>query len=216
MSRLPVLLALGLGAACATPAAPPPQPAPPPPPAATETVKSEPLVAAPAGQKAPVTDGDVTVGEASGIQVIVQRWPGAELATTLFALRGGVLDADARTAGADLLGLRTAASGGTQTLDKDAYSRRLTKLGSTIDGDSAPNYSTLTAKSLLSAWESTFDLLVDVYLHPALPGSELDLQRQRQLQQLKREQENPDGALTVLAQKMLFAGTPYANRPVGT
>jgi len=213
MNRLLVLAALGLTAACSTPAQPPP---PTPPPAAIGTVKSEPLATTPAAPTGPVTDGDVTAGDVAGIQVLVQRWPGADLVATVFALRGGVLDADARTAGAELLGLRTAASGGTETLDKDAYSRRLTKLGSSIDGDSAPNFSTLSAKALRSAWEPTFDLLVDVYLHPGLPASELDLQRQRQLQQLKREQENPDAALQVLGHKMLFAGTPYANRPVGT
>src|SRR5208283_1427273 len=44
----------------------------------------------------------------------------------------------------------------------------------------------------------------------------LELQRQQQLQELKHELETPDGILQVLSYGILFAGTAYANRPVGT
>ncbi len=170
----------------------------------------------PAGPPAPVTDGDVTAGAVGEVQVIVQRVPGAELVTAALAIRGGVQLLDARTAGVELLGLRTAASGGTRQLDKDAFSRRLAKLGSTVRAHAAAAYSVLQAKSLLSAWEPTFDLLTEVFLQPALPDAELELQRQQQLQGLKHELETPDGALGVLSHGIVFAGTPYANRTVGT
>ncbi len=165
---------------------------------------------------APITDGDVTVGDVGGLQVLVQRAPGAELVTAALAIRGGVQFLDAGTAGVELLGLRTAASGGTERLDKDAFSRRLTKLGSSLTANATPSYSLLQAKALLGAWEETFDLLAEVFLHPGLPDAELELQRQQQLQELKRELETPDGALQVLSNAILFGGTPYANRPVGT
>lgn len=214
MNRLAAAAVLALGAACATPA-PAPSTAAPTPTAPTATVKSEPLTtgAAPAG---PVTDGDVTIGNVGGIRVLVRRSPTAELVAATLALRGGVLDVDARTAGVELLALRTAASGGTERLDKDAFSRELTRLGSSIDASASPDYSLLESKSLASSWERTFELLADVFLHPALPAVELDHNRNRQLQELKREQENPDGALRVLAEQLVFKGTPYANRPQGT
>ncbi len=177
---------------------------------------SGPAAAALAAPSTPLSDGDITSGKVGEVQVLVQRVPGAELVTAALAIRGGVQLLDARTAGVELLGLRTAASGGTQRLDKDAFSRRLAKLGSTVRAHAAPNYSVLQAKSLLGAWEATFQLLTDVFLQPALPDAELELQRQQQLQELKHELETPDGALQVLSYGILFAGTAYANRPVGT
>jgi zinc protease len=208
MRHLLVAAALAGAAACATPAEPPAaalQPA--------STKAPPPAAPVPAG---PVTEGDVTTATVGGIQVLVKRFPGAELVATTLALRGGVQNVDAKTAGVELLGLRTASTGGTERLDKDAFSRRLTQLGSTLDATAAPNYSLLESKALKSAWAETFDLLAEVFLRPALPATELQLQRQRQLQELKREQENPDGALGVLLQQLTFHGTAYANRPQGT
>jgi zinc protease len=198
VKRFSVALGLLLYAACASL---PPGPAVPRP------------EAAPA---APVTDGDVTFGRVGQVEVLVRRWPGAELVATTLAVRGGVLNTDARTAGVELLGLRTAASGGPDSLSKDAFSRRLSQLGSTLEAAAAPDYSLLEGKSLRGDWEATLGLLLDVFLHPALAPAEVELQRGRLLQELKREQENPDDALQFLAERLLFQGTPYAVRAQGT
>jgi zinc protease len=188
--------------------------------ASAPSAESAPPVAAagPAAAAAPeaASDMDVTVGNVGQVQVLVQRMPGAELVTALLAIRGGVQNLDAHTAGVEMLGLRTAAAGGTEQLDKDAFSRKLSKLGGTLNSSAGPNYSTLQAKSLVGVWQQTFDLLADVFLHPGLPNAELELQREQQLQELKQERETPDGALRVLGNRMLFAGTPYANRPIGS
>jgi zinc protease len=170
----------------------------------------------PAPSSAAVTDGDVTVTEVGKVKVLVRRWPGAELVASTLAVRGGVQALTARTAGVELLGLRTAITGGTQRLSKDAFSRLESKLGSTLEVGAAADYSTLEAKSLLADWEQSLQLLLEAFLHPALPEAELELQRGRLLQELKREQESPDDALRFLAEQLLFQGTPYALRPQGT
>jgi zinc protease len=185
--------------------------------AACATARPSPLgVSVAKGPEGPVTDGDVTFGRVGQVEVLVRRWPGAELVASTLAMRGGVLNVDARTAGAELLGLRTAASGGPASLSKDAYSRALSKLGGALEAGASPDYSALEAKSLRADWEATLRLLLDVFLHPALSGTELELQRARLLQELKREQESPDDALQFLSEQLLFSGTPYALRPQGT
>jgi len=163
-----------------------------------------------------VTDGDVTAARVGGVQVLVRRWPGAELVTAALAIRGGVQNVDARTQGVELLGLRTATTGGTESLPKPAFARRLSQLGSSLEAGAGPDYSSLLAKGLRADFEATLSLLLDVFLHPALPDTEVALQRERLLQELKREEESPDDALQALSQRLMFAGTPYANRPQGT
>jgi zinc protease len=171
---------------------------------------------APSAPAAPLADGDVSVAWVGGVQVLVRRWPGAALVAAALAIRGGVQNLNAGNAGVELLGLRTAASGGTQALDKDAFSHTLSKLGSALEAGAAFNYSLLEAKSLRADWEPTLGLLLDVFLHPRLSEAELELQRERLLQELRREQESPDDALNFLAEQLLFQGTPYALRPQGT
>jgi len=215
MKRLLTGFALTLGAACATSSGPvASSPAAAPASAATTAAHSPPSAATPTS--AFLGNADVVTANVGLIRVLVQRMPGVELVTASLAIRGGVQNLDTQTAGVELLGLRTAASGGTEQLDKDAFSRRLAKLGSTLEARAAPDYSTLQAKSLLGAWEQTFDLLADVFLHPALPNTELELQRQQQLRELRQELETPDAALRLVRHVLLFSGTPYANRPVGT
>ncbi len=167
------------------------------------------------GDPPPVREGDVTVGSARGIKVIVKRIPGAELVSGQLNILGGVRNWGKEDAGVEQLALSVSASGGTESLDKDAFSRRLATLGSTVAAGAHSDFSDLVAKSLRENWDATFDLMVEAFLRPALPSPEIELQRQRQLSALKHEQEDPDGQLSLLAHQAYFKGHPYENRSIG-
>jgi len=164
----------------------------------------------------PVSDGDVTVGSARGVRVIIKRIPGAELVSAQLNILGGVRNWGKDDAGIEQLALSVSASGGTESLDKDAFTRRLATLGSTVAAGAQSDFSEFAAKSLRENWDATFELMTDAFLHPALPASEVELQRQRQLSALRHEQEDPDGQLSLLAHQNFFKGHPYENRPIGT
>jgi len=206
---LACLAALALAACAEEPQRPPLMPASPPvPPPAT--------AAAPAPDPAPVVDGDVTTASVSGIQVIVQRVPGAAFAAGQLYVRGGTRNWTAQNAGIEQLAFRVAATGGTKTLEKTAFSRRLASLGANISGDARNDFSGLYMKAPVSAWDDAFALLADVFQQPALPASEIEVARTQALAQLHHEQEDPEGQLWTLERKQLFTGHPYANRPIGT
>lgn len=170
----------------------------------------------PPADPATVTEGDVTVAWVNGMQILVKRIPGSEISSSQLYLRGGVRNWGADDAGVEELAISTAASGGTASLDKDAFARRLAELGSEIGGGSGNDYSSLKAKSLTKAWDATFAMLADAFLHPALPPAELEVNRQRQLSGLRHEEDSPDGQLRLLVHRSLFTGHPYANRAQGT
>jgi predicted Zn-dependent peptidase len=211
-------LLLGLGAlvlaACET--VPPPSlpvnvvNTAPPPTVATPTPPP------PAADPATVTDGDVTVAFVNGLEIIIKRIPGAELASGHLYIKGGVRNWTAADAGIEDLALSTAASGGTEKLDKDAFARRLAALGSGIGASSGNDYSSLRMTSITKEWDTTFALLMDTFLHPALPASELEQHRQRALSSLHHEQESPDSRLKLAMHERLFAGHPYLNRSSGS
>ncbi|MFS8069132.1 MAG: M16 family metallopeptidase [Byssovorax sp.] len=179
-------------------------------------VATTPSSAAPAADPATVTDGDVTVAWVNGLQILVKRIPGAELAAGHLYIKGGVRNWSAADAGLEELALSTAASGGTEKLDKDAFARRLAALGSGIGASSGNDYASVRMTSIVKEWDTTFGLLADTFLHPALPAAELETHRQRGLAGLRHEQDSPDGRLRFAMHQRVFAGHPYENRSTGT
>ena len=176
------------------------------------------LTSAPVARRAPsdaATECDVTSATLSGVQLLIKRIPGAELVAGELAILGGVRNWDQSNAGIEQLALSVSASGGTESLDKDAFAKRLATLGAVIGAGAGNDFSSFRAKSLNANWDSTFELMVDAFLHPALPPSEIELQRQQQLSALKHEQEDPDALLGLLAHQQLFKGHPYENRAIG-
>src|SRR5262249_21645037 len=144
---------------------------------------------------APVTDGDVTLAYANGLSILVKRIPGAELAAMQLYIKGGAREWTAKDAGITRLSLAVATSGGPATLNKDALDRRLAGWGSEIVSTSEADFAAIKGKTLLAHWDDTLDLLAEAFLRPALPASELEIQRDQQISAIRREQDSPDDTL---------------------
>ena len=162
------------------------------------------------------TDGDVTDGTVAGIRVLVKRIPGAETASSRIYVLGGAMTWTKVTAGLEQLALSVAATGGTKQLDKDAFAKRLADLGSTINASASRDFSALTAWSLTPAWDDTFALLAQVFREPALPATQLDIERRQQIAEIQHELDDPDARLAILVNEGMFKDHPYAIRPEGT
>ncbi|MEO8160898.1 MAG: pitrilysin family protein [Arenimonas sp.] len=165
---------------------------------------------------APVTEGNVTEATVNGVHILVKQVPGAELVAANLYIRGGARNWGKDDAGVESLALAVAASGGAGTLDKVAFSRRLSELGSSIGTDTGSDWSMIGSKGLLENFDASFGLLADVFLRPAMPAAEVELARSQALVNLQREEEQPEGRLAVLVNDTLFAGQPYLNRPQGS
>jgi zinc protease len=172
--------------------------------------------ATPASTFDSTTDGDVTESWIRGMHVLIKRIPGAEATATQLYIRGGAENWGKADAGIEELALAVATSGGTERLGKDAFTQRLSDLGSSLRSRATSDYSVLDAWSLTPTWDETFALLVDAFRRPALPASELELVRAQQLSTLKHELDDPDRRLALLAHHGMFKGHPYEHRPIGT
>jgi zinc protease len=189
---------------------------PPPPVATAPVVTTPPPPTATPADPATVTEGDVTVAWVNGMQVLVKRIPGSDWSAGQLYVRGGVRNWTEDNAGIEELALSTAASGGTEKLDKDAFARRLAELGSSVGAGSGADFGSFRMKCLSKEWDHTFPLLADAFLHPALPAADLEIERQQQLATLRHEQESADGRLRFVVNQTFFAGHPYSHRAVGT
>jgi zinc protease len=159
----------------------------------------------------PVTDGDITVAHENGVRILVKRIPGAELAAMHLYILGGAQTRTAQNAGAEMLALEAAVRGGTTSLDKDAFSKKLTALGSDLGVSSSHAHSVLRARALTESFDATFALLTDAFLSPAMPDSEIEQQREQQLVGIKQRTVTPDGRLSLAVIKAVYSGHPYEN-----
>jgi zinc protease len=177
------------------------------------------------------SEGNVTVAGFRGMQIVVERTPGAELVAAQLYIRGGARNWTAATAGIEALALEVATTGGTRSLDKPVYDRKLASLGASVTGtgwlaapgtswsrarEAANDYSRIEARAPLASWDALFPVFVDTFLAPALPRAAIENARQRELAQLRGEMEDGDGRLARLVRAATYAGHPYANPPGGT
>jgi zinc protease len=165
---------------------------------------------------APITDGDVTVAYENGLRIVVKRNVGSEIAAMQLYIKGGARFRTKDNAGAELLALRVATRGGTTELDKDAFTKRLTAMGSHLGASGLHGYSVIAAASLTEQIDDTFALLASAFLSPAMPESEIEQVRQAQLVGIKRREVTPDGRLSLLVRDAMYRGHPYENLPDGT
>ena len=158
----------------------------------------------------------MTVAFTRGMEIVVKRTPGAEFAAAQLFIRGGSRNWTADNAGIEHIALSVATSGGTQSMAKGPLSRKLASLGATIIGDAGNDFSSIGAKAPVAVWDDLFPIFVDTFLAPALPSTEFEIVKQRELSARRHESEDGDGRLWLLARRAVFAGHPYANRPIGT
>lgn len=175
---------------------------PPPPPVETDP--------------APKVDGDVTDEWVNGAHVLIKRIPGAETTSTQLFIQGGVRNWSKADAGIEQLAIATATSGGTERMNKDAFTKKLGELGSSISGGASNDFSTIAGWSLLPNWEETYAILVDTFRRPALPQMQIEIVRAQMLANLKREQDNPDSKLGYLVHMGIYRSHPYEHRAIGT
>lgn len=89
---------------------------------------------------------DVTEAKAAGMTIMVKRVATAELSTARLYIRGGSRNWTKADAGIEQLALRVATSGGTESLNKVEFGRKLALLGGTISGSGGGDWSVLQAK----------------------------------------------------------------------
>src|SRR5690606_36229030 len=77
-------------------------------------------------------------------------------------------------------------------------------------------YSVIAAKSLTEHVDATFGLMAEAFLAPALPASEIELQRDHLIASIKQRDVTPDGRLELLVNEAVYAGHPFENLSTGT
>ncbi len=181
-----------------------PKPAP-----ATEQ-KTE--TAAPASS---ATDSTVDFTTSNGLKTIHRSVQGNEVVAVQIYFRGGSRNITAKNAGIETL-MWEVAQLGTRNFTKGQINRELARMGTIVNSGGGYDYSVIAMQCVQKNFDRSWQLLTDIMLNPLFDEKEVALERDRIVNGLRQEADDPDSYVSTLSDRLMYAAHPYINRPYGT
>ncbi|UCE01762.1 MAG: insulinase family protein [Candidatus Latescibacterota bacterium] len=150
-----------------------------------------------------------------GVPTLLCHNPAHEVVALRLYVRGGSSSLASRHAGADALHARVARRG-TRHYPKEKLNADLARMGTEIGGAASEDWSSYRLRCVRRHFESSWQILADVVLHPLLADDELELVRRQMLAEIRQRHDDPDGRLDDLGRELTYEGHPYAAHPGGT
>lgn len=150
-----------------------------------------------------------------GLKIIFKRTPKEVVTATLF-VKGGTANITEAQQGLEALALKLVMSGGTTTMDKDAFATQADNLGTNFSAFAARDYSRLTMTCLKDNWDKSWAMFTDALLNPAMNENEFTVIKGQMIAGAKQQDADPDTYLRKMATDQMFGGTDYAKAPNGT
>lgn len=157
----------------------------------------------------------VTEFEVNGLKVLYKRRPNTPTVSAGLFVRGGAGNLTAENSGIEALTLATATEAG-KKFPREALRRELSRMGSSIGAGSNYDFSVISMASTRQNFDRTWELFSDVALNPSFTEEDFNLTREKALTGLRNQAISPDNNLSVVQEKIIFAGHPYANDPSGS
>lgn len=159
-------------------------------------------------------DSGTTMYTVSGIRVIHRRAANDVVAANLYLL-GGVRQVSASNAGIEPFLLQLSEMG-TASYPKEKLRQRMAELGTTIVVDPSYDWTMIGARATTSTFDSTWAVLADRVMRPALEPGDVEQVRSQYLSALAQRQDSPEALVNHLADSIAFVGHPYSLDPVGS
>jgi zinc protease len=158
----------------------------------------------------------VSSWKVGGLKVIHKPTPANSVISAKLFIDGGVAAFSDEQAGLEQLTLRTAVNGGSKSTPDDAFSSALDSMGSSVSYFTSRDFSGYELRCVLKHFDSSWNLFTEAILEPALPKQQLEVQRQAQLAEIAKIQENPNQLVGHTARQLITKGHPYQRLQMGT
>jgi len=170
---------------------------------------------APAGTEVEEGHG-VTAYEVGPLTVLHKRTPANEVVSAKVYIDGGSANLTASTAGIEQLALKLSTEGGTESTPKDEFTSKLDSMGSSVRTFTGRDYSGYELRCVTKHFAESWELFVEAMLEPAMPEKELEVQRKKQVAQIRKIKQDPNQYVQYLARDLVAASHPYRHRQLGT
>jgi zinc protease len=171
----------------------------------------------PAPKSSSVSSTEMTTDftTANGLKVIHRRVTGNEVVATRVYFRGGSRNVSEKNAGIETL-LWEVAQLGTKNFTKSQINREKDRVGTVITSGGSYDYSVVASLCVRQHFDRTWNLLTDIVLNPTFEEKEVTLEKDKLVNALRQEHDDPENQVESLSNKLLYAAHPYGNRPFGT
>lgn len=153
--------------------------------------------------------------EVDGISVILRRVTANSVVAANVYLLGGVRQLTPSTQGIELLLLESSGQG-TRSYPREILRGNMARLGSAIGVSPGVDWSTMSLRSTVANFDSSWAILADRIVAPRLDSASVEMVRGQILSGVRQRAENPDALLEYLADSSAFVGHPYGLSPIGT
>lgn len=150
-----------------------------------------------------------------GIPVILRRNPANTVIAANVYLLGGARQVSWDDAGIEPF-LLAASERGTLHYPKAVLRRKMSMLGTQIVVGPSVDWTLFGIRATTAGLDSTWAILADRLMYPALQPAEVELVRAQLLSAVRQEHDDPDAYLSDLADSLAYAGHPYAIPVTGT
>ena len=149
-----------------------------------------------------------------GLPLVVHQRPGPRVLAARLVIRGGSSADPHGQRGAHqlLAGLMTRGCG---DLDAEALADRVEGLGAALRAEASEDTLTLALHCGAEDGPSLLSLLLEMVRQPSLEPTQVDLERQLNLQTLQRQREDPFQLAHDQLRRLLFDAGPYGHDPLG-
>ncbi|SDK24000.1 Predicted Zn-dependent peptidase [Catalinimonas alkaloidigena] len=154
--------------------------------------------------------------EVDGLKVIYKPSVKESVSVRLF-VEGGTSNYPASAQGIEAIAFELAMSGGTDSLDKDAFSAIAENLGTSFSSEATTSYSHMSMLCLKMNWDTSWKLFTDAVLHPAMPAGQFSILKEQMIAAARQEASDPDARLRDLARENAWDDTSSVTKdPDGT
>ncbi len=179
------------------------------------TVVAHAQTPAPAPKPLSAADATTEFTTANGLKVIHRQVTGNEVVASRVYFRGGSRNLNEKNAGIETL-LWEVAQLGTKNFTKSQINREKDRVGTVISTGGSYDFSLVASICIRKHFDRTWSLLSDMILNPTFEEKEVALEKNKLVNALRQENDNPENQVESLSNRLLYTAHPYSNRPFGT
>lgn len=152
--------------------------------------------------------------DVGGVKVILRKNPANNVVAANLYLLGGSRQITPQTAGIEPF-LLDVSDRGTRGYPKSVLRRKMSRLGSEIIVSPNVDWTMIGLRSSREVFDSTWAILADRVMRPALDSAELEVARAQFLLGIGQRRDDPDALAEHLADSIAFGAHPYATPVTG-
>jgi zinc protease len=153
--------------------------------------------------------------EVNGLKVLVKRREGSLTVAAGLFIKGGSRNITADNAGIEALML-DAATEASAAFPRDRMRDEQSHMGTVLSSSVSYDYSVLSLRCTRPYFDRSWQMFVDVALHPSFGQEDVTLEQERMVLSLRNDADDPDTYLQRLQERVAYSHHPYLNRMEGT